>query len=125
MNGVSDLLVPRKKIGIKNDKYCTFTIYNMHVCTQRIPYSRNSIHFTEIPPTMYLVVCNYSYVVSIKLCFIEICPIINKGIKLVRIKLVKIYLEKDLMPEPCLPLARMVVSTVTVVCRGTKVASSN
>ena len=94
----------------------------MHVCTQMIRYSQNSVHFAEIPSTMYVVVCNYSYVVSIKLCFIEICPIcdINKGIKLV-----KIYLEKDLMPEQCLPLARMVVSTVTVVCRGTKVASSN
>ena len=67
MNNASDLLVPRKKFEIKDDKYCTSTIHNMHVCTQRIPYSHNSIHFTEIPSTMYVVACNHSYVVSIKL----------------------------------------------------------
>ena len=80
MNGVSDLLVPRKKIGIKNDKYCTFTIYNMHVCTQRIPNSHNSANFTEIPSTMYVVVRIHSYVVCVKLFVLEIYPTNNKSI---------------------------------------------
>ena len=53
----------------------------MHVCTQMIRYSQNSVHFAEIPSTMYVVVCNYSYVVSIKLCFIEICPINDRIIR--------------------------------------------
>ena len=72
MNDASDLLVPRKKIGIKNDKYCTSAIHNVHVCTKRIPYSHHSVHFTEIQSAMHVVVCNYSYLVSIKLGFIEV-----------------------------------------------------
>ena len=73
MNGTSDSLVPRKRSGIKNEKYSTPGIQNMHVCAKRIPYSHHSVQFTTIPLTMYVVVCNCSYVVSPE------CDI-NKGI---------------------------------------------
>ena len=78
MNGASDSLVPRKRSGIKNDKYFTLAIQNMHVCTKRIPYSHHSIHVSEIPSTMYVVVSNNSYVVCIKLFNVRLILEVSK-----------------------------------------------